>query len=163
MACDAAQGYKDCHQAQQFPHSVKPLSFNFLDQGGMAIRHTSKEQDTRPSRKQSYCEKILCTRTPDPKSVDKRHMQTYGKEGFHPKAVLFINHYATDGAHEVHRPNRSTVGSHVQRVIRHNKRINAEFRLKPAILREIRSGYHVGRVGINRAPSIQNQRSLKRS
>lgn len=49
-------------------------------------------------------------------------------------SLLFINNHITNGSQNVHRPDRRTVGSHVQRVIRKRKQLNTTLRLMPRII-----------------------------
>jgi hypothetical protein len=54
----------------------------------------------------------------------------YPEEHCPNRSVLFINHYSIDGTGQAHGPDRKTVGTHVQRIIRVRKRLDAEVKLK---------------------------------
>ena len=90
-------------------------------------------------------------------SRSNQNSSVHGNKHSRQRAVLFINHYVARGSHEVHRPNRSIVGSHVQRVIRHKKQINAKFKLRPAIFRHIQTGCLFGQVRVDDAPHGQGR------
>ena len=61
------------------------------------------------------------------------------------KAILFINHYTIGETQGVDRPDRKTISSHVQKVIRQTKLVDASIRLKPAACGGISSDCHAGR------------------
>lgn len=126
----------------------------------MAVCPSSSGRDIKTRSKRVLCQRFRYSHATNLESRHKQPNPVHGKKHPQQRAVLFINHYAASGSQEVHRPNRSIVGSHVQRVIRHNKRMNAEFRLRPAVLGDIRSGYLFGEVGVDERPHALDRWSL---
>jgi hypothetical protein len=67
-------------------------------------------------------------------SSKHRLKSTHSLEEHPPnRTVLFINHYSIDGAGKSHGPDRRTIGTHVQRIIRVQKRVDAEVKLRSRI------------------------------
>ena len=66
-----------------------------------------------------------------------RKDSTRSKYRSQARSVLFINHYVFGESQTVHRPDRRLICSHVQKLVRHKKRIQANIGLERADLTQL--------------------------
>ncbi len=117
----------------------------------------NRRQSTLQSNESSHG-RVQDTHASNVENDNELSRQVSANHEFKPRALLFINHYTGMGSLSTHRPDRSTVGSHVQRVIRRKKRMSTEFKLRPVMKGGVRSGFFFGRVKTTERPLLQSQR-----
>lgn len=83
------------------------------------------------------------------------------KNTFQEGHLLFINHHIINGGSQnVHRPDRSTVGSHVQKVIRKKKQLSTTLRLMPRIIAPVRFEHRLKNVKREDGDMLDGRRAV---